>query len=454
MNSIPAADSARAHAATERTVVDAAGKTRPRLDRRVASIALVLAFAAAGAVATAAHAQSPVPGWLPCEYTLTVIEPPDVVGGPETLEFNDINDDFVAVGLVGVGLGNLPCLWSEAQGVVILPSPPGFSGGTARRINNNGWILVWAGGGPVRSFVYIPQGDGTYGIVPLPPQAANGSIYAMDINDHDEVVGRFQFLPRGSTTLRWAGFRWSPNGEGLQWYQVPGWSATECHGINNAGVIVGAVGPSDHASAGTTGVRVFVDEGGEISIVEPELPWVQSHSPIISESGQAACIVWKPPADGASGLSNPAIVEPGASTPTVIPPPVGWVRWGIGLRLRANGMAGAWVTNDNLNYKPAIFVDEQVVLLSEVVDSPFSLVTGVRPLGVDGTAFVRFNGKVLMFRPTLGVPDLNCDGVVDANDLAVLLDQWNTAAVAADLNGDGIVDAADLGILLNAWSPR
>ncbi|MSR40664.1 MAG: hypothetical protein EXS10_02025 [Phycisphaerales bacterium] len=46
--------------------------------------------------------------------------------------------------------------------------------------------------------------------------------------------------------------------------------------------------------------------------------------------------------------------------------------------------------------------------------------------------------------------DLNGDGVVDAADLAILLNCWSQPC--ADLNGDGTTDAADLSILLNAWS--
>ena len=47
--------------------------------------------------------------------------------------------------------------------------------------------------------------------------------------------------------------------------------------------------------------------------------------------------------------------------------------------------------------------------------------------------------------------DLNCDGSVDAADLALLLGAWGTSG-PGDLNGDGIVDAADLAILLGSWS--
>jgi hypothetical protein len=47
--------------------------------------------------------------------------------------------------------------------------------------------------------------------------------------------------------------------------------------------------------------------------------------------------------------------------------------------------------------------------------------------------------------------DLDCDGDVDAADLAVLLALWGTSGPAGDLSGDGTVSAADLTALLSAW---
>jgi len=47
--------------------------------------------------------------------------------------------------------------------------------------------------------------------------------------------------------------------------------------------------------------------------------------------------------------------------------------------------------------------------------------------------------------------DLNCDGSVNAQDIATLLSQWG-AAGSADLNGDGAVGAPDIAILLSAWN--
>jgi hypothetical protein len=44
-----------------------------------------------------------------------------------------------------------------------------------------------------------------------------------------------------------------------------------------------------------------------------------------------------------------------------------------------------------------------------------------------------------------------CDGVVDGNDLGVLLARWNLPGGRTDLNGDGITNGDDLGNLLAKW---
>jgi hypothetical protein len=50
-------------------------------------------------------------------------------------------------------------------------------------------------------------------------------------------------------------------------------------------------------------------------------------------------------------------------------------------------------------------------------------------------------------------PDLDCDGDVDAFDLAILLNAWGPCAgCRADINRDGQVDGKDLAVLLVNWS--
>ena len=52
-----------------------------------------------------------------------------------------------------------------------------------------------------------------------------------------------------------------------------------------------------------------------------------------------------------------------------------------------------------------------------------------------------------------GAPaDLNGDGVVNAEDLAMLLSRWSEGAGIGDVNFDGEINAADLAELLSVWS--
>lgn len=53
----------------------------------------------------------------------------------------------------------------------------------------------------------------------------------------------------------------------------------------------------------------------------------------------------------------------------------------------------------------------------------------------------------------LANPDINGDGVVNAEDRALLLAAWNTTNASCDLNGDGRVNSPDLAILLGSFSP-
>jgi hypothetical protein len=73
-------------------------------------------------------------------------------------------------------------------------------------------------------------------------------------------------------------------------------------------------------------------------------------------------------------------------------------------------------------------------------ENPIVTVTGV------GAARLEMTVAVQSCAPA----DLNCDGSVNAQDLATLLSQWGTAG-SADLNGDGVVGAPDIAALLSAW---
>jgi hypothetical protein len=46
------------------------------------------------------------------------------------------------------------------------------------------------------------------------------------------------------------------------------------------------------------------------------------------------------------------------------------------------------------------------------------------------------------------------DGLVDGNDLAIVLNSWGLAIGGlGDVDGDGFVDGNDLAVLLGNWTP-
>lgn len=70
-----------------------------------------------------------------------------------------------------------------------------------------------------------------------------------------------------------------------------------------------------------------------------------------------------------------------------------------------------------------------------------------------GWGFVNAFNAVTLAQRTLPVPgDLNGDGHVDGNDLAIMLGAWGACpGCAADINDDGVVDGNDLAIVLGSW---
>jgi hypothetical protein len=72
--------------------------------------------------------------------------------------------------------------------------------------------------------------------------------------------------------------------------------------------------------------------------------------------------------------------------------------------------------------------------------------SGINPEGCEQGFLVRID-----LPTTNDIADMNGDGSVNSQDLAILLSNWGTSGLG-DINADGIVNAADLSILLSSWS--
>ena len=53
--------------------------------------------------------------------------------------------------------------------------------------------------------------------------------------------------------------------------------------------------------------------------------------------------------------------------------------------------------------------------------------------------------------PTNCLGDANDDGIVNVNDLLLVIGNWGTSDAAADVNNDGIVNVSDILIMIDAW---
>ena len=72
--------------------------------------------------------------------------------------------------------------------------------------------------------------------------------------------------------------------------------------------------------------------------------------------------------------------------------------------------------------------------------------SGFNPEGCEQGFLVRID-----LPNTNDIADMNGDGIVNSQDLAVLLSAWGSSGGPADMNQDGIVNSADLAIMLSRW---
>ncbi|HMN97278.1 MAG TPA: hypothetical protein PKC43_12465 [Phycisphaerales bacterium] len=109
----------------------------------------------------------------------------------------------------------------------------------------------------------------------------------------------------------------------------------------------------------------------------------------------------------------------------------------------------------------AVALDESTPVEIDAINAFPVPIPTVLPPG--GTANVLLDGAISAIGIEAGIDlvlvaagvecpfaDLNCDGVVNPADLAILIGAWGGRG-AADLDQDGVVDGTDLGLLLAAW---
>ena len=66
-----------------------------------------------------------------------------------------------------------------------------------------------------------------------------------------------------------------------------------------------------------------------------------------------------------------------------------------------------------------------------------------------------FGGWDMYEVPIVPILDFNGDGIIDTDDLLILMDYWNTSESLCDIGplpwGDGVVDMKDLEVFIEYW---
>jgi probable HAF family extracellular repeat protein len=347
-------------------------------------------------------------------------------------------DGSIVVGVCRAGPASEAFRWTAADGMQALPSLG--DGAWASGVSADGSVVVGWSTTLRDETLAVRWGAG--GVEPLATDPLSSVAFAVS-GDGSTICGTHDFA-----TL------WTPHGESL--LPTLGGNLADAVGIsadgsvavgscrlNNASLIFHAVrwagGAVDDLGTlgGANSFGYAVSADGSAVTGKSQLP-----------SGAVRAFRWKEGAMQDLGtLGGSYSVGSGLSADGEVV--VGWSEASTDETQHACFWTHASGMIDLNTYLPQIGVDL----------AGWSLLKEAHGVSADGTAIVGmgiFNGQERAFLVTIPTPgilgDLDLDGQVDADDLALILAAWGTNDPIADLNDDGTVNGADLGTLLASWS--
>ncbi|MCA9291908.1 MAG: hypothetical protein KDA25_12320 [Phycisphaerales bacterium] len=387
-----------------------------------------------------------VPAFAQCQYDAVVL---GVV--PAQQPCSSSHTTWAAVNESGLVLGEYslctnddqrrPVLWSEPEGLQYPTLPPGIASFRPVDINGAGEFCGIARVQGDQSFqhsvVYV---SGTWTLLEIPPGGTY--IEAKAITDHGEVTGHWGENVTGLSS----GFVWK-DGVFTDLGPVFRQPFLRIHDMNEFGQVTGRIraeGSPPHTfranvdgsefidlgviPGGTTSEGDFINNRGHIvgvgKIQDPDLPSAYNHVWIYTGRGLA---------------------QVDADT--------GWYQSGASNINRFDMIVGVGYPKPT---EPIVFLYQQgeLTFVNDLLTPEAIELVG----DVTSTRDLRDNGVILASHPwCLLVPrripgDVTADCRVNARDLAEVLADWGLSDSPADLNRDGIVDSNDLTLVLEAWS--
>ena len=185
-----------------------------------------------------------------------------------------------------------PFLWSEREGLTLIPLASGWVGANAIGINNAGVVVGEAkvpvpGGFDIHAFVWTRQ-NGTQDLGRVGPVPSGTGLAA--INERGQAVGTREATPGGFRAIMWTA------ATGMVDIHPPGAAASVAFDINDRGEVVGGYRDA-------SGVHAFVrTAAGEFITLPSLVPGKYSAAGAINERGEIAG-----DADDASDRRHPVL---------------------------------------------------------------------------------------------------------------------------------------------------
>lgn len=451
------------------------GSFRPNTFRRGALCALVTVAALARNAAAAAQ--------IPCRYDVTIIRGPvHPIFGPASTTATGMNNLGAVVGSWSWVKGDHPFVWTEQDGMVTIPLPPGVTSAIPADINDAGVIVgeydrIDVG---FRGFVY-DHGEWTE-LVPIDPQGWSG---ATAINNAGVICGWRSIGSPGEPINPYQAFIWSAKVGFVDFGLIDLISSATA--VSEANQVVGNTGPYF-----LPGGEAFQWEAGRSLILEkPEGSLYYSAWSINERAtivGTAAFFYGTPPTAylPVEELSRSANrpVRPSRECDSRDHQPTSltgsysraviWSGNGVKTLDPLRGFSSSWAfdVNDNgvvvgrcVNLTKfesdsvgVAWFDEAPIDLNDVVHGPESIhIVGAERINERGQIIANADALwypvgALLTPVWSGSTDIDRDCATGLTDLSILLDEWGASQSEADFNRDGTVNALDLGILLVNWT--
>lgn len=390
----------------------------------------------------------------PPHYTVQIIQGPPCQFGTPTrgLAVNEQSQvvGFYTVCSVGHDKGYL---WKPDTGFATLVPPIGITDSIAYDIAN-----VPASGGPALivgemygsnqlNEAFVLKGN-QWTIIPPPPRGLYSAAFA--VNNAGVVVG-YETTPDTYEAFMWQ------NGEKTVLSPPFGPNAI-ANNVSQSGAVIGwmgvSVGPGSEAHG-------FIWQDGKVTDMGVFPGSTIAEPKAINTPGQIVGRMLLPSPDGPGGLAARAFLwSAGEWTDLGILP--GYIQT-FAMDINDAGDTVGSCSLPNFNERAILWHNGVILNLNTLIPPDSGVIHLYRANGINNAGQIACTAQgangdvvgVLLTPVPSRIGDVNCNGIVNVDDLLGVINAWGQCPsegnCSSDLNGDGAVSLPDLLIVLNNW---